>query len=60
MSKKPLFWAGGAKKELLSFPKPLVHDFGAALLAVQLGRPVDSVKTLSEYRPHVLEILDHD
>lgn len=60
MIKKPLYWVSGSKKELLSFPKLLIHDFGSALLACQLGKPVDSVKTLTQFRPHVLELLDRD
>ena len=59
---KSLYWIGGAKGELLGFPKELVHDFGAALEAVQRGASLAAGhgKTLFGFTPNVQEILDRD
>lgn len=54
---KPLYWATGAKEELLALPQPLVRNFGYALSAIQLGRsPATSVKALHNFALPVLEL----
>jgi phage-related protein len=56
---KPLYWATGAKQELMALPQEVVHNFGYALSAVQFGaRPATSVKALSSFVLPVLELRD--
>jgi len=58
---KPLYWATGAKDELLALPRSLVHNFGYALSAIQYGkRPASSVKALHGFAKLLLELRADD
>ncbi len=55
---KPLHWMGSAKKDLLSFPKAVVDDFGYALGVVQLGGVPPSAKPWKGEGPGVFELVE--
>lgn len=58
---KPLYWASGAKDELLALPPTLVHNFGYALSAIQFGkRPASSVKPVLGFAAALFELRDND
>ena len=58
---KPLFWATGAKDELLALPRSVVHNFGYVLSAIQFGkRPATSVKPLQGFAVILFELRDND
>lgn len=58
---KALYWATGAKAELLELPRTLVRNFGYALSAIQFGRkPYGSVKAVHGFSEAVLELRDSD
>lgn len=58
-TKKPLFWIGSSKKDLLSFPDDVTDIFGFALRDAQFGGKHDQAKPLSGFGgAGVLEVVE--
>ncbi len=55
---KPLYWVGSAKKDLLTFPEPVVDEFGYALGVVQLGGMPPAAKAWKGEGPGVFELVE--
>lgn len=61
MDDKSIVWMGSSKKDLLEMPEPVVNTFGHALGLAQNGLTYPDAKTLSQFKPVAIEILeDHD
>jgi len=58
---KPVTWAPGTKKALLSFPKPVITEIGYALHQAQIGEKSIDAKPIKGLGSGVLEIIeDHN
>ena len=55
---KPLHWVGSSKKDLLTFPEPVVSNFGYALGVVQQGGVPPTAKPWKGEGPGVLELVE--
>ena len=54
---RPLHWIGSTKKDFLTFPEPVVDDFGYALGVVQQGGSPPSSKPWKGEGPGVFELV---
>lgn len=54
---KPVDWIGSSKKDLMSFPRPVVHGIGLALCIAQHGGKAPNAKPLRG-RGGVLEVVE--
>ena len=58
-SRKPLYWVGSSKRDLLSLPEPVVDLFGFALCLAQDGRKHEQAKPLRGFgSAGVLEVVE--
>jgi phage-related protein len=59
---RPLYWAGGSKRDLRALPEPVVDVFGYALYLAQTGGKHQQAKPLKGFgSAGVLEVTeDHD
>jgi phage-related protein len=58
-SRKPLYWVGSSKRDLLSLPEPVVDLFGFALYLAQDGRKHEQAKPLRGFgSAGVLEVVE--
>ena len=57
-AKKPLYWVGSSKKDLLGFPGDVVDDLGYALSVVQHGGTPPSAKAWKGEGPGVFELVE--
>ena len=58
-SRKPLYWVGSSKRDLLSLPGPVVDLFGFALCLAQDGRKHEQAKPLKGFgSAGVLEVVE--
>lgn len=61
MDEKSVVWMGSSKKDLLAMPEAVIKTFGHALSLAQNGLAYPDAKTLTQFKPAVIEILeDHD
>jgi len=61
MDEKTIEWMGSSKKDLLAMPETVVNTFGYALGLAQNGLSYPDAKTLTQFKPVSIEILeDHD
>lgn len=60
MDDKRIEWCGGSRKDLLDMPVDVRKTFGHALGLAQNGLPYVDAKTLSGFKPTVIEILEDD
>ena len=57
--RKPLYWVGRSKNDLLAQPETVVHVFGYALYLAQTGRKHDQAKPMKGFgSASVLEIVE--
>ena len=61
MDDKAVVWMGSSKKDLLAMPEEVIKTFGHALGFAQNGLAYPDAKTLTQFKPVAIEILeDHD
>jgi phage-related protein len=60
MDSKPIDWRGSSYKDLLALPMRVRRTFGFALGLAQNGLPYEDAKTLTGYRPSLVEVLEDD
>lgn len=60
MDEKPLHWIASAKKDLLSFPAPVIDSIGYALGVIQDGGLPPSAKPWKGIGPSVFELVEED
>lgn len=60
MDERQINWRGSSYKDLLDVPAPVRQTFGHALGLAQNGLPYDDAKTLTGFRPVLVEILEDD
>ena len=60
MTEKPIDWRGSTYKDLLALPDKVRQTFGYALGMAQNGLVYPDAKTLSGYRPALIEVLEDD
>ena len=60
MDEKPIDWRGGSYKDLCDMPTGVRQTFGFALGLAQNGLPYEDAKTLSGYKPALVEVLEDD
>lgn len=60
MDDKRIAWCGSSFKDLLDMPVAVRRTFGHALGLAQNGLPYEDAKTLSGFKPAVIEILEDD
>ena len=58
MDEKTIEWMGSSKKDLLAMPKEVVNTFGHALGLAQNGLAFPDAKTLKQFKPTAIEILE--
>ncbi|WP_010301827.1 type II toxin-antitoxin system RelE/ParE family toxin [Candidatus Odyssella thessalonicensis] len=57
--KKPIYWVGSSKDDLLAFPESVRNEVGYALYVAQLGDKHPSVKPLKGFKgAGVLEVVE--
>lgn len=60
MDDKQVAWIGSSRRDLLDMPDDVRKTFGYALGLAQNGLRYDDAKTLSQFKPGVVEILEDD
>lgn len=60
MDSKPIDWRGSSYKDLCALPMRVRRTFGFALGLAQNGLPYEDAKTLTGYRPALVEVLEDD
>jgi phage-related protein len=60
MDKKYIDWRGSSYKDLCDLPAGVRQTFGFALGLAQNGLPYVDAKTLSGYKPALVEVLEDD
>ena len=60
MDTKPIDWRGSSYKDLCALPMQVRRTFGFALGLAQNGLPYEDAKTLTGYRPALVEVLEDD
>ncbi len=60
MDEKRIDWRGSSYKDLCGLPAKVRQVFGFALGLAQNGLPFESAKTLSGYKPTLIELLEDD
>lgn len=60
MDAKRIDWRGGSFGDLLDMPIDVRRTFGSALGLAQNGLRFDGAKTLSGYKPALIELLEND
>lgn len=60
MDEKCIDWRGSSYKDLCGLPAKVRQVFGFALGLAQNGLPFESAKTLSGYKPTLIELLEDD
>ena len=58
MDAKRIEWMGSSKKDLLAMPEPVINTFGYALGLAQNGLSYPDVKTLTQFKTAVVEVLE--
>jgi len=58
MNERPLIWMGSSKRDLLTFPEPIVREIGFALSWAQFGRKHSAAKQRKGVGARVLEIVE--
>ena len=56
--RRPLFWEGSSKQDLMAFPLPVRKDFGVALFVVQIGGTPPSAKPWKGLGSGVYELVE--
>ena len=60
MDSKSIDWRGSSYKDLCALPIRVRRTFGFALGLAQNGLPYEDAKTLTGYRPALVEVLEDD
>lgn len=60
MDEREINWRGSSYKDLLDMPVPVRQTFGYALGLAQNGLPYEDAKTLTGFKPALVEILEDD
>ena len=60
MDEREIDWRGGTYKDLLEMPVKVRQTFGFALGLAQNNLPSEDAKTLSGFKPALVEILEDD
>jgi phage-related protein len=60
MDEKPIDWRGSSYKDLCDLPARVRQTFGFALGLAQNGLPYEDAKTLSSFKPALVEVLEDD
>ncbi len=55
---RPVHWVGSSKRDLLSFPEPVIDNFGHALGVLQAGRLPPAAKPWKGEGAGVLELVE--
>ena len=58
MSRRPLVWIGPSKRDLLTFPRPVIASVGQALGVAQIGGKSPAAKPWKGQGPGVFEIVE--
>lgn len=56
---RPVIWVKSAKKDLLTFPEPVIKEIGFALYEAQIGRKSIDAKPLKGFGSGVLEVVEN-
>lgn len=56
---RPADWVGSSKKDLMAFPRSVVHDIGYAITVAQHGGRPKNAKPLRRYGGGVLEVIEN-
>jgi phage-related protein len=60
MDEREINWRGGTYKDLLEMPAKVRQTFGFALGLAQNNLPYEDAKTLTGFKPALVEILEDD
>jgi phage-related protein len=60
MDEREIDWRGGSYRDLCDMPDKVRQTFGFALGLAQNNLPYEDAKTLSAFKPAVVEILEDD
>ena len=60
MSERSIDWRGSSYKDLCDMPEMVQRTFGYALGLAQNGLPYEEAKTLSAFKPALVELLEDD
>ena len=60
MDAREIDWLGSSYKDLMAMPEPVRRTFGYALGLAQNNLPYEDAKTLTGFKPALVEILEDD